>query len=242
MTLRLIRCVLRQPQLGPPLKCIALHDMDLWSLAIAVAFCSLRAKWCMYEYEFLQCCYHCVRVAYHCIGMWWCYLSCFWLQRTVLVQNPVYIFQIHHGWIMMLLQYSCAGVFEFLFHVSISKWMVDLVMNANLRLCLRVALFLLVLFCHEWISIVAIWKQLDDSSYAWCTFSSSASFCYFISVQTSHHRQIPMAHLLNIHIDSCCICKQLHLSTIVFVSAGNCINISAHSPGRAAVTNLHLSW
>jgi len=50
---------------------------------------------------------------------------------------------------MMLLQYSCAGVFEFLFHVSISKWMVDLVMNANLRLCLRVALFLLVLFCHE---------------------------------------------------------------------------------------------
>jgi len=66
--------------------------------------------------------------------------------------------------------------------------------------------------------------------------------CYFISVQTSHHRQIPMAHLLNIHIDSCCICKQLHLSTIVFVSAGNCINISAHSPGRAAVTNLHLSW
>jgi len=49
----------------------------------------------------------------------------------------------------MLLQYSCAGVFEFLFHVSISKWMVDLVMNANLRLCLRVALFLLVLFCHE---------------------------------------------------------------------------------------------
>ena len=66
--------------------------------------------------------------------------------------------------------------------------------------------------------------------------------CYFISVQTSHHRQIPMAHLLNIHIDSCCICKQLHLSTIVFVSAGNCINISAHLPGRAAVTNLHLSW
>ena len=40
MTLRLIRCVLRQPQLGPPLKCIALHDMDLWSLAIAVASCS----------------------------------------------------------------------------------------------------------------------------------------------------------------------------------------------------------
>ena len=69
MTLRLICCVLRQPQLGPPLKCIALHDMDLWSLAIAVASCSPRANGVWLSMNSSSAVVISVRTAYHHIGM-----------------------------------------------------------------------------------------------------------------------------------------------------------------------------
>jgi hypothetical protein len=68
MKFRLIRCVLRQTQLGPPHKCIALHDMDLWSLALAVAFCSSRANGVCMSMNSSNA-VSIVRIAYHHISM-----------------------------------------------------------------------------------------------------------------------------------------------------------------------------